>query len=451
MNWQVLTKNYFRLILILTGLFSVFACEESREIGFGLVPRDEVGVFFTDTLTIETSTVLGNVNSSNPLSLLSGRYQDSDLGEIKAESYFQLVADTMLLLKGVEANTLSYDSLVLNLNFNYLYGNLSASQTFSLHELTEDIQGDVIYTNQNSVMYDPTPAYTFTLTGEELQQNPTYRIRMSDVLGQQFFDAAEGNQTRADFLNDFKGYALVSASNPGDDVYVIGLNANPIGTRMNLHYSEISAAGAAPINRILGFFLSIGDRFNQVTSDRSSTLLAGSLANTYDEVGPSDTDSLCFVQSGVGLQTKISFPSLQNLANQGNIAINRAELVIRVAPGSTEEFDEPAGLILYETDESNQILKTTVNDTEFDLIVQQEGRNPFGFDSPLVLRYNERGEEFRADITTYLQLLYTGVKSNESILISPTELNARVNRLILNAKKSSPFSMKLRVFYSVFN
>jgi hypothetical protein len=449
MNWQVLAKTNFRITFLLLSLLGVFACEQSREIGFGLVPRDEVGVFFTDTLSIETSTVLGKVNTTNASFLLSGRYQDPDLGNIKAQSYFQLVPDTLLLNRFVETNELTYDSLVMVLSFTYLYGNTEASQTFALHELTQDLDTDTEYTNQSSVSYNPTPAYTFTVTGEQLRERPVRRIKISDVLGTQLFEDAKNNVTRANYLNTHKGYALVSQSNPSDDVFVIGMNTNGLSSNMLLYYTEATSPAITP--RALGFFISTGARFNQISSDRSGTVLDSKLATLYDEVSISETDSISFIQSGVGIQSKISFPTLQNLGNQGNIAINRAELVLRVSPGSTDEFDEPAGIILYESNETNQVLQTIINEENIDLIVQQEGTNPFGFSAPLVLRYNERSEEYRADITTHLQLIYTGLKVNKSLLISPTDFSTRINRLMLNAKKSSSFSMKLRVFYTVFN
>ncbi len=447
MNWQVLANMKLRFLLLIVVLFSFFSCERSKEIGFGLVPREEVGVFFTDTLTIKASTVLAKVNTTNTNGLLVGQYQDPVLGEVKAQTYFQVVPDTLRLLRNDDNNLLIYDSLVVELNFSYFYGDLDIPQTFALHQLTESIAEEVEYTNQSSVSFEPTPLQTFTVIGRELQESPNYRIKLSDLVGLDIFQKAHDNVTVAEFIDAFKGFALVPQVAAGEEGYMAAFGTFT-ASRMALYYHEDSET---PFNRVLPFQVFAGLRFNQISSNRANTLLGNQLINIFDQVSSTQTDGLTFVQAGVGLQTKISFPSLQNLKNRGNVAINKAELVIKAQGESTDVFEQPNGIILYESDESNQILRSGEDENAVDLILQAEGRNPFGFDSPLILNYNARNEEFVGEITTHLQLLFTGVKENPALLISPAELAGRVNRLIVNAQKDSPFSMKLRVFYTVFN
>lgn len=443
----MLANKQLRSLLLIVVIFGFFSCERSKEIGFGLVPREEVGVFYTDTLSIEASTVLARVNTTNTNALLVGQYQDPMLGEVKAQTYFQVVPDTMRLLRNDDNNLLIYDSLVVELNFSYFYGDLDAPQTFALHRLTENISTETEYTNQSAVSFNPTPEQTFTVTGRQLQENPNYRIKLSDFVGLDVFLDASNNVTRQEFIDDFKGFALVSQAAPGEEGFMTAFGAFTT-SRMALYYHEDSET---PFNRILPFQVVTGFRFNQISSNRSNTLLGNQLNNLFEEVSSTQTDGLSFVQSGVGLQTKVSFPYLQELKSRGNVAINKAELVIKAKGESADIFAQPNGIILYESDETNQIIRSGEDENAFDLIIQSEGRNPFGFDSPLILNYNARNEEFVGEITTHLQLLLTGVKENPAILISPTELAGRVNRLIINAQKDSPFSMKLRVFYTVFN
>ncbi len=443
----MLANMKLRSFLLIMLLFGFFSCERSKEIGFGLVPREEVGVFFTDTLGIKTSTVLARVNTTNANALLVGQYQDPVLGEVKAQTYFQVVPDTLRLIRNDENNLLIYDSLVVELNFSYFYGDLDATQTFALHRLTESISREAEYTNRSGLSFNPIPEKTFTLTGRQLEANPNYRIKLSDFVGLDVFEDAKNNVTRQAFIDNFKGFVLVSQANPGEAGFITAFGA-VANSRMALYYHEDSQT---PFNRVLPFQVFAGFRFNQISSNRENTLLSNQLNNLFDEVSSTQTEDLAFVQAGVGLQTKISFPSLQSLKNRGNVAINRAEIVIKPLAESTDVFAQPNGIILYESDGSNKVLRSGEGENAFDLIVQVEGRNPFGFDSPLILNYNARNEEFVGNITTHLQLLFTGVKKNPSILISPSETAGRVNRLIINNQQNSPFAMKLRVFYTVFN
>ncbi|NJL13189.1 MAG: DUF4270 domain-containing protein [Microscillaceae bacterium] len=445
MSWSVWNK--FWRGLALSGL--LLACEPSKDIGFGLVPQNEVGVIFTDTLSIETSTILGEVITSNTSTLLVGRYQDPSFGGVRAQTFFQIAADSLFLNQTNSSATLVYDSLRLELSRIYSYGNETLPQTFSLHRITEEngLEREE-FNNANSVAFDPASLATFTKTGQELRDAPLTIVRLSDLLGNEIFGMAQTNTPRTEYLQNFKGLALVSEANPGDDVNIVGFSTG-FSTRMVLYYSEVSADTTT--QRTLSFFIGIGKRFNQIDSERSTSLLGNSLNFPFDGVSISQTDSLAFVQAGVGLQTKISFPTLEQLkqVNNNSLAINRAELVIK-APAGSADFYLPPNLVFYESDASNQILTVGEDENEIELILQQEGRNPFGFTDPLIVTFDARNEEYRADITTYLQLRLTGIKTNPDILISPTGFASSLNRVLINARKSSPFGMKLRLFYTVF-
>ncbi|GAB4395264.1 MAG: hypothetical protein OHK0053_01540 [Microscillaceae bacterium] len=433
--------------MALSGL--LLACEPSKDIGFDLVPQNEVGVIFTDTLSIKASTILGEVITSNTGTLLVGRYQDPDFGEVQAQTFFQIAPDSLFLNQSNSSATMVFDSLRLELSRIYSYGNETLPQTFSLHRITEEngLEREE-FNNTNTVAFDPTTLATFTKTGEELRDAPLSIVRLSDLLGNELFEMARNNTPLAEYLENFKGLALVSEASPGEDVNIVGFSTG-FSTRMVMYYSEVSADTS--IQRTLGFFIGAGKRFNQIGSDRSTTLLGNSLNASFDGVSISQTDSLAFVQAGVGLQAKISFPTLEQLrqVNNNSLAINRAELVIK-APSGSADFYLPPNLVFYESDASNQILTVGEDENEIELILQREGRNPFGFTDPLIATFDARNEEYRVDITTYLQLRLTGIKSNPDILVSPTGFASSLNRVLINARKSSPFGMKLRLFYTVF-
>ncbi len=462
MNWSVLAKRGLFFVSSFYLLLFISACETADEIGFGLVPQGDVGVLFSDTLTVEASTVLGRIPTEGAVNLLAGHYQDPTFGEVEANSYFQLVADSLLLINNSEDFDLIYDSLIFVASFQYSYPDTAGTQTFQLHALTEDLNEDVDYTNDRSVSFDPNPITSISVPLDDVDESRTIQIRMDDQLGLALFDLADNNTSREDYLDMFKGYALI----PEQSEDVIGFPSNSVA--MILYYSERrdpSESSDTLINRTLVFSALRGLRFNQISSDRTGTMIE-ELQQPFSELKAEQTDQNTYLQTGVGLQTKIAFPTLENLNNLGSVAINRAELIIRPLFRSTEGFRQPPNLVLYETNETNQVQTTTVtsgtSEVEVDLLVQRTGANPFGFNSPLVMSYNTRFEEYRADITNHLQLILTGDKTNEALLISgvPEDLAPQlgvfgdaslVNRLLINAREGDSFGVRLRLFYTVFN
>lgn len=87
MNWPT---NLHKLFLLLGLATLLFACENPKNIGLELQqPQGLVGVVFTDTVTLKTSTVfVDSINTTNSAFLLVGQCNDPQMGQLKARSYF---------------------------------------------------------------------------------------------------------------------------------------------------------------------------------------------------------------------------------------------------------------------------------------------------------------------------------------------------------------------------
>jgi hypothetical protein len=81
---------------ILSFCLFLTACEDPQEIGSEVFVQD-IGVLYTDTLTVDASTILlDSIVTSNTANLLVGRYTDPTLGLVEASSYFHIAnADTL--------------------------------------------------------------------------------------------------------------------------------------------------------------------------------------------------------------------------------------------------------------------------------------------------------------------------------------------------------------------
>lgn len=442
-----------RILPFFYGLGFIFffsACEEPGGIGDGLVPRNSVGVFFTDTLSLRVSTVLGEVTTSQTNTLLAGTYQDPSLGTVVAKSFFQLGTDTLLLSQSTDESPV-YDSLTIFFPFQYSYANTESIQRFGLHLINDGVgfQEDSTYTNQSSLAFDPTPFISFEVSAETIEEDGGLRIRLPDSFGQELFALAERNATLDEYDAFFQGFALVPDSTFNPDGTIIGFTSfqdffSSNTTLMELHYTE-PISDTTTADRSLFFATSFGQRFNQITSNRSSTLI-NELDQTFEAISTDLTNNTAFVQAGIGLQTKIEIPYLNRLKELGNISINRAELVIKVNAGSTDEFSEPNNLVLFESNSENQIL---VNEDSVQLLIQQDGFFN-AVTRPLILSYDSRFEEYRGFVSDYLNLTLNGEKSNDAILLTALNNSTTLNRLLVNASPNSSFGSQLRIFYTVF-
>jgi hypothetical protein len=93
--------------------------------------------------------------------------------------------------------------------------------------------------------------------------------------------------------------------------------------------------------------------FNQIQADPTTALAAG-LTKQYDSVSSTAENPETYVQGGLGLMTRIRFDNFDEIRRQGNVAINRAELIVTPAPGSAPPAPR---LMLYDVTGFGQILR----------------------------------------------------------------------------------------------
>jgi Domain of unknown function (DUF4270) len=468
---RLLSANVWLIFPILVYFLS--ACERPQGIGFQLVPQGNVEVYFTDTLTVDASTILAKeVVTGNSGVILVGQYIDPVLGRVTATPFFEITpplstGSAKIALDQADKTEIAYDSLVLNLGLASVYGNLQTTQTIRIHELTDSIKNtsNTTYFNNNSVAYNPTSLATITFKASDLEKNRGLRIKLNDHPGfanfiRQVTRLSEDSATRDRFLEEIKGWAIVPDA--GENGSVVSFAAGSINTTLTLFYTKTTATEKK--NLSYTFFPGFGDYFHQITGDKSGTALSN-LTTPLQAINSQQTNNLSFIQAGLGVQTKLSFPSLLNLRKLGNVAINKAELIIKPLLSSTDVYSAPIALYMYEANSDNDIHKTeaTLTNNSKQLVpsfILPEGA---GSAQESFVQFNNRNQEYQVQLTTQLQRLLLKQLERPEIIIAPYSLYnfnvqvpspaaaaTNVNRLILNTDKSSPFSIKLRVFYTLF-
>lgn len=426
----------------------------------GVTPLTPVETVFTDTLTVRTSTVLADsVRTGSPDYYLAGRYVDPIFGTVTASSFIRMALFAQLDLGTAPV----YDSLTLNMQYAYAYGDTLPAQTFAVHRIREVIDPAKNYYNDSQAAYDPTPLAKKTINPTPRTVNSGLQFRLPDDLGKELFalSGQDAGKTNADFAKVLGGFALIPDAK---NTVVLGFPAivSSVGypLTLNLWYHSttdstrkvFTATAIATTQQGQTIFRA---GFNRVTADRKGTPLADLKPLVPRPAGDGPT----YVQEALGVYTKIEIPYLKSLGKGKDIAINRAELSIKpdltaVTPTTTI----PRYLVLLETDATNRVAYRSVSN--YTAIVQQDA---FAYDvrlAPQVVEYNSRFENYTFKLTTQLGAILSGANKNNSFLVAPiytsaipdqggaryqSQLNNRVTRLVLGSK---PGDVKLIVFYT---
>ncbi len=433
------------------GILSLFltSCDLPKEIGSDLFSV-EVGLNYTDSLSIQSSTVLiDSIFTNQTNSFLVGSHQDPILGTVVASAFTQVAnVDT---LKSKENSIL--DSLKMELIYQSFVGDTTQKQTISIYRLKDSVSRAVDYFNTSTVAYDPTPIGTHSFfprpikaksaNGDSLKYD-TLRFKLNASFGKELLEKYTDKSIAAGgaaFRQYFRGMHIKSSTTGKAAI----LGFSPTYSVMTLHYHNPNDTVKYKVNYYFSLSTAliqeIHGRFNQLQVSRSGVL--GNLQKPGDRVPASQSNMVTYVQAGTGLATKLEFPYLLNLKGNKNVAINKAELVLPAA--DSYEWSKILGsLSLVETDASNRTLKNSYG-LRYLLTEGGTGIQSANFD-PVSKTYS-------FNVTTAIQNILANNRKNFAILVtSPlTSNSAGFSRIIGENIRYVPLNsskVKLKVYYT---
>ena len=419
--------------------------------------------------------------TNNVRRLLVGQYDDPVFGHTAAEAYTQIIPVNAEVVKPAKS---VYDSVSLVLNFDlYHYGTANTSvETYSIHEVTEQLthRGGKDYYNFSTVAYDPAKLgeKSLYLSAERLDSmtnrtdtTVTVSIPLSSAYGERLFDAwdNEGN-VFTDFLNfssAFKGLAIVG----GDaNQKVVGFSVGT-NSKVVLHYHTSTDT------LTYDFLISNVVSSSNISVDRSGTDLS-SLSTPYQEFIPSNANKR-HIQSGSPVVTKLDLSAFTEYfaAFNNKVLINSAELSISSidAPG---DYTPPGRLFIQVLANNNRLKKfisssqdstdmrlytnssfaltnglqgivtSTINQDSI-YTVMDDSQQDFGF-----LKYNSNDKTYKGFITLFAQEL-AQEETNTTTNLSKTKFTELVlypgnpfGAKSLNRVSFDKSNIKLKVYYS---
>ncbi|NDU97852.1 DUF4270 domain-containing protein [Spirosoma terrae] len=430
-------------LLLLTGIV-LFACESGDlNVGQSVINPTELDIQPIDSVTIRTSTVLkiDSLPTYGPLdaNIVVGQWTSAQTGKLTAKGFSSIAYTNHSLLS---QTNFRLDSLVLELNYAYAYGDTTTAFNLGVYRLTRPLSVERAYYNTSTVSYETTPFLQQT-TVPRPRTRPI-RMRLPDAVAQEFYTKlVNGEITDGTTLNEFfTGFAFVSQAANGNTF--LGFVSSASGLRLFYHDTDVSQTAGNVL-----FPLQSTAHFTNLTNDRSGTPLKA-LQQRADAVSSNLTDNTSFISWGAGLQTRLELPYINQFERSDRyVALNSALLVIKpVRQSLLDNTPPPTQLILYEVNDRNEILSTvpgTASGTTAALASYvYDPTGPIFTDS------------YTFDITSYVGQLIKQRIPNRALLLTvyppsaangqPTSILEMIQRTTLGNQQRQNDQMQLQIF-----
>ncbi len=455
------------LIMLISAFF--FGCKQDKfDAGLELIPDSlRIKTSAADTLEVVAYTYKSEEKkTNNTLSVLLGSYNDPIFGSVNASFvtemlisidtsannaliksnnrdslviYFRFPLDSASLKHyGDYTKDCSVDVMRINklLNFydkddEYKYGfdatelnaDLITSVTFNPLEIFNHAEfvADTTYENarQRALLEDP-PADTSKI--ERPEPVATLSIKLPDSFKDQIYSylvsSISDNATMVELFNGF--YLTPNQTNEGISIF----DYNDIETKAVLYYNDTS--------KYMMGFNSTATHFNIYDHDNSTGNILADLDNPENKV-----DSVVYIQGIDGFETKITFPELDELINQGLYAVNKAELILPVVKETvTDYYPVPESLKLELLNESGE--KETLSVIVNGAIIEYAGTEYID-------------GEYKFDLTYYMQQVFSGKYVNNGFFISIPDEIINPSRVVLTNGNHSNRMKLVLVLTELYN
>ncbi len=423
-----------RKALLLSAIFFLGVClprcekPEEQNTGLGIQPgNDRLGGAKVDSITLHTHTEKESAIQSTHLSrYLLGSYHDPELGRTEAGFYTQLRLPNDNIDLGAPSD-LELDSVILSLALDGQYINSNTSsyaQNFEIYELSGSMDSSESYHSNDSVAYNTgdligsatlTPDFSSsrTIGGDTLP--PHLRVPLNTSFGNKLLNAS-GSSDLSDnstFLSFIKGLRVKVNNNfAAGSGSILYLDLVDEASNVTVYYthngSQDTTTGKLEleINQDCALF--------NTYHHQHSTQVKNQLNDTT--LGQKET----YVQAAAGLRTTLQMPHLKKVNDSGNVAINKAELVVPVQNGSDDAYNPPDRLFVLKVDASGK--------EQFLSDIQLGDEHIDGFLS---------NGEYRFNVTRHVQAILNDKEPNRPLRIVSSNEGITTNRVILNGPDAS--------------
>ncbi|UKJ07567.1 DUF4270 family protein [Solitalea lacus] len=455
------------LLILLISLFIFSGCENPD--GIGLDNTDYQNGKQIDTFTVQTQLVAdpkvrtdnkftyNGLSTPNLFNKLLGYMNDDVFGKSYAEINSQLVRPDTSVFKFPAESTL--DSAVLTLAYkdtsalaNTFYGSATSKLKVVVEELSDPLRVDTSYYSDHFFNVK-----NIFVGGGFFTPNPKTKVKIMDFIkGKPDTLKAVAGHIR---IPIDKNYAITKFIEAPNGVYDNAAKFNEYmkGLKIRIDAGQTTGSGGAVYLNVSNSELSaLSLYYHKVGGDTTvrSLKLSGSVAQTnyfkHDYAGSiietllsggTNNQQFAYVQAMAGVKTKVKFPYIKQLVKDNKKAINKAELVITIDPGTTGTFTTPARIILNKgLDNAGSYIQIA------DLSVADHRMSPPA--AGLSGLYNTSKKTYAVLVTKYIQDILDGKETDDNLFLTFDNPAASAERAVLGGPKGPSYSMKLRIIYS---
>jgi len=446
MRNEILRRYAFPALL---AALVLHACNDSTTFGLDLLQEDTTKVGFTDSLTLQSATLPGDLaDVYSPFTAASayllGQLDDPIFGKSSSSIFMQFLPRQSIFFDFKEKTV---DSVVLVLPYDttVFYGNLSAPLSLSVHALvqamdrTETYKSNTVFASENlalgTVTVIPsttsTQVFDYRLGTVDTLRFPHIRIRIDKPSFLKPFTLADSTvyNADADFFRFFAGLALKPS---GDGKAMVGINLQSSNAGLYFYYRSNNSPGQFQYvtngysAKISSFVHSSGNSPAQIALGRSFSADASPI----------------FSQGMAGVQGALRVTDLARL--KGKI-INFAELELyaQTLPGDNASYYPPAPqVILHYRDASGKLVVTSDVTLAGENIGRYVGGRPIPASDGNPVKY-------RVNLSSHLNRMIEG-KLPPELYIRVFPRAERASRTVFFGAGHPRFGARMKVTYTDF-
>ena len=442
-------------------LIATFACKKDSSIGVDILPKEDLlNASYFDTSTIYCYTVIEDSLRTDELATdayynvyhtnynLLGSYIDPVFGRSDASVYTNFVMPNNIVGAGFGANP-KLDSVVLSFTYSSssgYYGDVTNALKFNVYKLNESLSYDSIYYSSHITRYEPSdltytgqgitiaPNLTKNVSVFDVTYKPQLRLRLNNEIGQFFIDDTTRIASTSALQKAFYGLYITTkntslSNGQGNILY---LNMIDPQSKLTIYYHN----GTDLTSKAFDLSISSGaTRYNHFKHDYSTA--DDTLKKQIFPVNDSSYGKYnVFVQGMAGVKTKIEIPYLSHLGDKGPIAINKAQISLKVNnnPYFTDinKFTLPPQLILDGINENNE----TVPLAELGDRYSYSGT------------YDPISGEYQFNIPYTVQQIVSKKYKNFRFYLRIFMHQANPSRIVIGGSKSASYPLQLRLWYT---
>ena len=425
------------MLVMLLSAFVFSSCTKKDDIGKEVVelPGERLGVGFVDSTSIITySQRVDSFATSELISNMLGSYYDDVMGTTTTGFYTQLRMASNNLEFG---NNVVCDSVVLTLEYTYLYGKDTLSpQTIKVYELDQDIyQDSVYYSNASLAIKTPeigNQSVVFNLWDSlyegDNKVHAHMRLHLDNAFGEKILAKSGQSElsNNENFLKFIKGlYVVAEKRNSGGAIVGIQLLSSFSRLAIFYHNDEDTLISNFVINENTAR-IQVYDHDNY---QNASAPFISQVINEDTTLGKQNV----YLQPMAGVKTYIKFPHLKDYMKDKPVALNKAELVLNMDAMYEDYNGPPPEIVLVKKNIDGKLAK----------IIDQEQESAFYCGGI----YDENKKMYYFTITRHLQSILNGKEDDYGMYILISGSGITPKRIIFGGPEKSG-GMRLRMYFT---